>query len=61
MLTDPALSACTERCAEVGDPPCHELDRRNGVPFAPCADCLRDCGIEVPEPIDPAAVVGPLL
>jgi hypothetical protein len=61
MLKDPVLDACAERCAEFGDPPCHELDRRNDEPFVPCADCLRACGLEVPDPIDPRAVIEPLL
>lgn len=56
---DPARVFCEERCA--GDPPCYELDRREGKPFTPCTDCLRDCGIEVPEPLDPEAAVRNLI
>lgn len=54
--------ACRDSCAAVGDPPCFELDQRAGNPFNPCDDCLVACGEEpVPQPLDPNAVIAPLL
>lgn len=58
---DPARAACAERCAEYGDPPCYEMDRREGTEWKPCDDCLRDIGAPVAEPLDPDAVLRPLL
>lgn len=55
-------SVCEERCG--GDPPCYVLDERASKPFAPCVDCRRECGEDVdgdPQPLDPNAVVAPLL
>ena len=68
-MNDPARDACAERCAEFGDPPCwevvadmkRELGERLGPAWSPCADCFRDIGVEVVDPIDPAAIVSPLL
>ena len=51
------VSECTDSCAEFGDPPCLRVEPG----CKPCADCLRACGVEVPEPLDPGAVVKPLL
>lgn len=52
---------CQERCAEAGDPPCYELDRREGVPWTACSTCLAEAGEESPsDPIDPNAVIRPL-
>lgn len=62
MTRDEALrDACQERCAGFGDPPCWELDRRENVPFDACADCVSDVDGPQPEPLDPDAVVRPLL
>jgi hypothetical protein len=52
--------ACADACEP--DRPCHEMrDMDTDEPLTPCADCLRACGFEVPDPLDPAAVVAPLL
>lgn len=61
--------ACAERCAEFGDPPCHELENRtrnsrfNDVmePIKPCGECLRDIGIEPGDEFDANAAVRLLL
>jgi hypothetical protein len=59
--------ACTERCAAAGDPPCWSLNPEQGlaggvdVRYPPCVDCLVDAGCETDAPLDPAAVVAPLL
>ncbi len=53
-------SACQERCAEFGDPPCYEIDRRNNNPFTACSECLADCGGPAAAPLDPDAVIAPL-
>ncbi|MBY8826100.1 hypothetical protein [Sphingomonas colocasiae] len=69
---DPCRNACQDRCAEYGDPSCFEIwphVRRNKIErgeadpgeWKPCTECLRDVGVEVIEPIDPAAVVRLLL
>ena len=60
-MTDPVKAACAERCAGFGDPPCYELDGDVWATEGPCADCLRECGVDVPEPIDPAAAIERLL
>lgn len=57
-------SECQDRCAEYGDPPCYELveDPPSIGPWRACADCLNACGFPPdPEPLDPAAVVRPLI
>jgi len=57
-------SACQDRCAEFGEPPCYEIvnDEPGAAPWAPCADCKADCGLEAdPERLDPAAVMRPLI
>ena len=58
-------SACRDRCAEFGDPPCFELDLWDGdAKDAYCVDCRRECGENVDEdaaPLDEHAVVRPLL
>lgn len=51
------IDACVERCAEFGDPKCLDVSPTCG----PCEDCLVECGLEVIPPLDPNAVVGPLL
>lgn len=68
MREDPAREACRERCAEFGDPPCYEIwqdspspaEQRDGK-WVPCAECLRDVGIEVGDEFDETAAVGRLL
>ena len=58
-------AACRDRCAEMGDPPCFELacwdpDEKD----AWCVACRRDAGENVdedPVPLDPDAVIAPLL
>lgn len=59
-------AACRERCAEFGDPPCHELEGTGPIddPFVwvPCSECLVDAG-EIPPPAptrDPDAAIGDL-
>jgi len=56
-LPDPARDACRERCAEFGDPPCWVITDN----WKACADCLSDIGVEAVVPLDPSAVVRPLL
>lgn len=54
--------ACSDRCAEVGDPPCYRLDCWDGKDW--CVDCREDAGEDTgddPIPLDPDAVVRPLL
>lgn len=47
------LSECQDRCADFGDPSCLRV-----LPDCkPCHDCLRACGLEVPEPLDPEAAM----
>ena len=61
--------ACTDRCAAVGDPPCHELNDRalRGVNaddhthLPPCGECWRDVGVEPGDEFDEEAAVGKLL
>lgn len=57
--------ACRDRCGEFGDPPCFELDCWDPeAKDAYCVDCRRDCGEDVendPSPLDPDAVMKPLL
>lgn len=56
------LDACEERCAKTGDRPCYELAAMEGEDFKPCTDCFNDCGLPIPpEPLDPDAVIAPLL
>ena len=52
-------SICQDRCE--GDPPCYEMDRFNGVDWNPCDECKRDMGMEIIEPLDPEAVIAPLI
>lgn len=58
-------SECQDRCAsEFGDPPCWEIvnDEPSLGPWKACADCLKACGLPPdPEPLDPNAVIVPLL
>ena len=56
-MRDPCKSICQDRCGEFGDPACYEIIDD----WKPCAECLRDAGCEVIEPIDPNAVVAALL
>jgi hypothetical protein len=50
-------SACQDRCADVGDPPCYEV-----VPGCkPCGECLRDIGIEPGDEFDEDAAIGRLI
>lgn len=61
--------ACAERCAEFGDPPCHELRARHERqvnadsvdPIKPCGECWRDVGVEPGDEFDEAAAVGRLI
>jgi hypothetical protein len=57
---DPLRDACQERCAQFGDPPCFDVVADWGDQCW-CDDCKREAGVEVFEPLDPAAVIGPLL
>jgi hypothetical protein len=65
--TDPAKIVCQDSCAEYGDAPCYEVHedlRRAGKavgPWEPCEDCRKAVGVEVIEPVDPSAVLRPLL
>ena len=52
-MPDPCRSICQDACAEFGDPPCYEIV----ADWKPCGECLVAAGVEVPEPIDPSAVV----
>lgn len=61
IMEDPARAACRERCANVGDPPCYEVDADAGREWTACDDCKRDVGAEVIEPLDPDAVTRPLI
>ena len=63
QITDNQLrSACQDRCGEFGEPACYELAHDEGAKFEPCIPCLIDCGLPIPpEPLDPNAVVAPLL
>jgi len=55
---DPKLrAACTERCAEHGDPPCFDVMANP----PPCGECLRDCGIEPGDEFDENAAIARLL
>ena len=58
-------SACLERCAEFGDPPCYDLDNWDPEEKdAYCVACRKECGEDVdddPVPLDEHAVVRPLL
>lgn len=63
---DPRLrAACAERCAESGDPPCHELEGTGPInrPFVwkPCGECYRDCGVEPGDEFDENAAIARLL
>lgn len=60
-VVDPARSACAERCAEFGEPPCYEICGGEGVPWTACSDCLMDIGCDPIETIDPAAVIRNLI
>jgi hypothetical protein len=53
--------ACSERCAEYGEPPCYEIAPEAYAHEGPCTECLKECGIEIVEPIDPNAAIGNLL
>lgn len=55
-------SICQDRCAEFGDPPCYELDKRSDVPWIPCSECLVEAGEPTPlESLDPQAVIRNLI
>lgn len=58
-------AACAGRCAAYGEPPCYEFDNASAWHEADwCKECRSDAGEDVdsdPEPLDPAAVVAPLL
>lgn len=67
MIADPCVAICSDRCAVFGDPPCYEVHadfRKQGKAvggWKPCAECLEDANVEVPDALDPAAVIAPLL
>lgn len=53
-------SACEDRCAAHGDKPCFVVEPGCDA----CMDCRRECGEDVdgdPLPLDPNAVVRPLI
>ena len=51
------MSLCGDRCAEFGEMPCYEA-----VPGCePCGDCMVDAGMVPVVPLDPNAVIAPLL
>lgn len=57
-------SACQDRCAAFGEPSCYEIcnDEPGAAPWRPCRDCLAECGLPPEaEPLDPNAVIKPLL
>lgn len=61
-------SACTDRCAEFGDPACHELIESgeraiaaDGGLITPCGECWRDVGVEPGDEFDENAAVGRLV
>lgn len=60
-MTDKIRDACRERCAQAGDPPCYRFDDDAKVPFAPCSDCLAECGMPLSEPLDPNAAIRNLI
>lgn len=63
-MEDQLKEACRNDCAQYGEPPCFEIvaDEPSLGPWKPCADCLKACGLPPdPEPLDPDAVVAPLL
>lgn len=57
-------SLCQDRCSAFGEPPCYEIvkDEPSLGEWTPCRDCRAEAGLP-PEgdPIDPAAVIRPLL
>lgn len=58
MILDQQLrSICQSRCAEFGEPPCFEFNKFDGF----CKECREESGEHVDEPLDPNAVVRPLL
>ena len=62
ITNDQLRSACQNRCADFGEPSCYDLAEDEGEEFKPCVACLIDCGLPIPpEPLDPDAVVAPLL
>lgn len=57
-IVPPAVvEACRERCAAFGDPPCFRAEPG----CRPCLDCLAEAGEVLEEPLDPDAVIRPLL
>lgn len=61
-------AACADRCAETGDPACHELIDRaaRGInpdlePMKPCGECWRDVGVEPGDEFDEDAAIGRLV
>lgn len=60
-MSDPARLICADRCAEFGEPPCYELDHQAGEAWTPCEECVLAAYGKAPDPIDPNAVVRPLL
>lgn len=50
-------TACIDRCAQFGDPPCFQVEPG----CRPCADCCDEAGHVLVEPLGPNAVVRPLL
>jgi hypothetical protein len=64
-VKDPVRAACSERCAQFGDPPCYELEGTGPVddPFiwTPCSECLADAGEIAPAVLDPNAAIRNLI
>lgn len=63
-VTKHLMSLCQDRCSEFGEPSCMQVveDNPDLRPWRPCRDCLEEAGLPAdPEPIDPDAVVRPLL
>lgn len=52
---------CRDKCAEFGDPPCWRLDDNDGIPFAPCSECLAETGTAPEVKLDPDAVIRNLI
>lgn len=64
MTREEALKeACRNDCAQYGEPPCFEViaDAPSLGEWKPCDDCIRAIGEEPSEPLDPSAVVRPLI
>lgn len=55
-------SVCQDRCGEMGDPACYEIDDRSDIPWTPCSECLAELGLPIPpQPQDPNAAIRNLI